>query len=81
MTATLQAELSGDTTVLEKAKVDKELSQLTQTINTIENNQRLYSHRVDTLKGELKSQKDVLNIYQKILIQRMLLLNIKEIKG
>ena len=63
--ATLQAELSGDTTVLEKAKVDKELSQLTQTINTIENNQRLYSHRVDTLKGELKSQKDVLNIYQK----------------
>ena len=63
--ATLQAELSGDTTVLEKAKVDKELSQLTQTINTIESNQRLYSHRVDTLKGELKSQKDVLNIYQK----------------
>lgn len=63
--ATLQAELSGDTTVLEKAKVDKELSQLTQTINTIENNQRLYSYRVDTLKGELKAQKDVLNIYQK----------------
>jgi len=63
--ATLQAELSGDTTVLEKAKVDKELSQLTQTINTIENNQRLYSYRVDTLKGELKAQKDVLNIYQR----------------
>jgi hypothetical protein len=63
--ATLQAELSGDTTVLEKAKVDKELSQLTQTINTIESNQRLYSYRVDTLKGELKAQKDVLNIYQK----------------
>lgn len=63
--ATLQAELSGDTTVLEKAKVDKELSQLTQTINTIESNQRLYSYRVDTLKGELKAQKDVLNIYQR----------------
>ena len=63
--ATLQAELSGDTTVLEKAKVDRELSQLTQTINTIESNQRLYSYRVDTLKGELKAQKDVLNIYQK----------------
>ena len=63
--ATLQAELSGDTTVLEKAKVDKELSQLTQTINTIESNQRLYSYRIDTLKGELKAQKDVLNIYQR----------------
>ncbi|HFA9327865.1 TPA: DUF2958 domain-containing protein, partial [Neisseria gonorrhoeae] len=63
--ATLQAELSGDTTVLEKAKVDKELSQLTQTINSIESNQRLYSYRVDTLKGELKAQKDVLNIYQR----------------
>lgn len=63
--ATLQSELSGDITVLEKAKVDKELSQLTQTINTIESNQRLYSYRIDTLKGELKAQKDVLNIYQR----------------
>ena len=62
--ATLQAELSGDTTVLEKAMVDKELHQLNQTINAIENSQRVYNKMVSELKKELEDQQKVLKLYQ-----------------
>ena len=63
--ATLQAELSGDTTVLEKAMVDKELSQLSQSITAIENTHNVLVKKIETLTKDIAQQSKALELYQR----------------
>lgn len=52
--ATLQAELAGDKTILEKAVVDKKLNELTQRISATEKNKAIIENKIQILKDEIK---------------------------
>lgn len=63
--ATLQAELSGDKTILEKAVVDKRLSEITQRIETTEKNHQIIKSKIETIKNDIANVERVLSSYQR----------------